>query len=136
MWYRIGNEIWCKYEFCIPFETCIGSALACKFLRFVSQDFKVRCVRTFVDQIHILCYDILCEKTWLFFFISNHYWSWANQNKIFIFPQILRLLPFLKHFALSITSFSLWEVPFWECSFSNEHWIQAAFSNWKAACYR
>ena len=59
---RIGNKTWCKCECCAPMETSIVSVCYLEFLRFVSQDFQVRCVCTFVDQIHILFHDILCEK--------------------------------------------------------------------------
>ena len=37
-------------------------SVAQKFLRFASQYFQVGCVCTFVDQIHILFHDVLCEK--------------------------------------------------------------------------
>ena len=38
-------------------------SVAQKLLRLVSQDFMVRRVCTVLDQIDILCYDILCDKT-------------------------------------------------------------------------
>ena len=60
---RIGYKTWCKYECYTPIETTQNVSVAQKLLRLVSQDFMVRRVCTFLDQIDILCYDILCDKT-------------------------------------------------------------------------
>ena len=66
---RIGNKTWWKCEYCTPMETSIEGTCCLEMPdmpRFASsQDFQVHRGWSFVDQIHILCYDILGKKTLL-----------------------------------------------------------------------
>ena len=62
---RIGNKTWCICECCASMETSIESVCCLEILRFLSQDFQVCCVCKFVDQIHILLYNILYKKNQL-----------------------------------------------------------------------
>ena len=60
---RMGHKTWCKSECCAPIETSIEIVYWLEIPGYENQDFQVHCVCTFLDQIHIFCYDILGEKT-------------------------------------------------------------------------
>ena len=76
-------------------------SVAQKFLRFLSQDFQIRCNSTFVDQIHILFHDMLCEKNPLTIWFPPTFDPCQIRIKVIL---IQTSSYFFKHFTLLITS--------------------------------
>ena len=76
-------------------------SVAQKFLRFLSQDFQIRCNCTFVDQIHILFHDMLCEKNPLTIWFPPTFDPCQIRIKVIL---IQTSSYFFKHFTLLITS--------------------------------
>ena len=108
---RIDNKFWCKCECCAPMETST-EGVCCLEIHWDSQA-KIYKYIVFVDQIHILCYDILGEKT------SLVIWFPPNVHPCQIRIKVL----YHFNFALLLNHifFFVKEIFLCECIFSKEH---------------
>ena len=117
----ICNKTWCKCECWTPMETSIGGICCLEISEICKPRFSATRIWTFVDQIHILCYNILSEKTSLGIWFPPNVDLWQIRIKVFYTSNFVVIVFRKTFYFINQIFFFIRDLFFCERIFSKEH---------------